>query len=115
MIDNVCLTAFRWFGMTSMDEVMNLSLKEFRLLNTARELRQADERYLASFEAFMINKAGLRGKNGKLLYTSIDDLYDYESDIERIYGNKVKPKITDSRIERMKKFYELKEKEGKDG
>ena len=88
--------------------------KEFRLLNTARKLRQADERYQASFQAFMANKASLRGKNGKLLYTRIEDLYDYESDIERIYGLKPTKKV-DSRIERMKKFYELKEKEGKDG
>lgn len=97
----MAVTCFRYFGYNSMDSVLLLDFREYRLLCKARSYRELDKLNDMAAQAFMINKASLRKKDGRLAYPSQKALFDYEKAIRRMEGRKPKP---NSRLEAYKRY-----------
>lgn len=96
-----------------MDDVLQMDFREYRLLWEAKALRDVDRMRDYAAHAFLINKASLRKKGGKLLYPSVDSLYDSEKALKSIRKKKTKS-AEDPRLEAYKRFL-MKRKEEEHG
>lgn len=70
-----------------MDEVYQLDLREYRLLCKAQAYKHVDLDYRIHELAFACNKATLRNKQGKLVYTKLSKLFDFDKAIAEIERN----------------------------
>lgn len=78
LTDSIAVDCFRYFGFKSIEQVLLLDLREYRLLCRAHRLQMADRYYWSAQNAFDTNRAGFRKKNGHLVYPSVKKLFDYE-------------------------------------
>lgn len=88
---------------------MNLDFHELNLMMKAEQQRTIDERAMIAFQAFMTNKASLRDKNGKLIYTSLNKLYDYEKELNKLDKKAYEDKAENPMLRRMREFYKTKQ------
>lgn len=80
---------FRYFGWTELEQVDRMSLKEFRLLNRAHNLREVDDLYRIHQQAFQnlrVQSTKKAGKGSKLVYSSFDKFFDYKAALKSITG-----------------------------
>ncbi|WP_294731086.1 hypothetical protein [uncultured Faecalibaculum sp.] len=90
-----------------MDQVLNLDMKEYRLLCEAQELKNIDRQFWIHLQAFVNNKATLRDRKGKLIYGRFEKLFDYEAALSRKDRKKRQEKPMNPRLENMKRFLKL--------
>lgn len=109
MIEDIAIYCFRFLSFKRFDEVLDLDFREFRLLSKANQIRQVDEQLHIHQLAYATMKAGLRDKNGKLIYKKFDSFFDYKKEIKKVTQKKEKS-ISDTRLNGYKEF--LKKKEG---
>ena len=97
-----------------MEQVLNLDMKEYRLLCEAERLKNIDREYWIHAQAFANNKATLRDRKGWLIYHRMNDLFDYEKELKRETSKtrKTRKKEENPYIRAMKKYLQEKQKKG---
>lgn len=97
-----------------MEQVLNLDMKEYRLLCEAERLKNIDREYWIHAQAFANNKATLRDRKGRLIYHRMNDLFDYEKELKRETSKtrKTRKKEENPYIRAMKKYLQEKRKKG---
>ncbi|WP_276905139.1 hypothetical protein [Faecalibaculum rodentium] len=92
-----------------MEQVLNLDIHEYKLLCEAQHLKNIDREYWIHAQAFANNRASLRDKKGRLVYRRMNELFDYEKELENA-SSKTKEKKESPQIRAMKEY--LKKKKG---
>jgi hypothetical protein len=87
-MDDIAINCFRFFGFQSIEQVLNLDFHEYRLLCQAHRLKNVDEDYRIHEAAFLNNKATLRDKKSRLIYSSFKKFFDYKKQIREAAGDK---------------------------
>ncbi len=98
-----------------MEQVLNLDMKEYRLLCEAERLKNIDREYWIHAQAFASNKATLRDRKGRLIYSRMADMFDYEKELKRAESKngRNRKKEDNPYIRAMKKYLQEKQKKGK--
>ena len=101
----MALNCFRFFGFKSLDEVDQLTIKEYEMLCEAEQYRQVDKRKdiaLGAWLTFMASAKKKVGKNNlKPVYPTFESFFDYTKELKRIKGE-----TTNDLKERYKAFRE---------
>ena len=93
--EEVAVFCFRFLGFTTLEQVDNMTLREYRLLVRAHELKSVDEDYRCHEQAFLNFAVQARRKNGNPVYKRFRQFYDYERQIEKVAnGNRKKPQFS---------------------
>lgn len=108
----MAVDCFRHFGFQSLDQVLLLDMREYRLLCKAHQLKTTDLYYWSARNAFDTNRATLRKKNGHLVYPTVKKLFDYEKAQETALTRQPEGKKPLSmQAMRLKEYYEKKREE----
>ena len=111
-MDSIAIDCFRYFSFQSLDQVLSLDLREYRLLCQAHRLKLADQYYWSAQNAFDANRATLRKKNGHLVYPNVKKLFDYEKAQKEAGAVRSAKKSTLSpQAQRMKAYLEKREED----
>ncbi len=112
LVDSIAIDCFRYFSFQSLDQVLSLDLREYRLLCQAHRLKLADQYYWSAQNAFDANRATLRKKNGHLVYPNVKKLFDYEKAQKEAGAVRSAKKSTLSpQAQRMKAYLEKREED----
>lgn len=68
----------------SMLDIKRMTLADFEVLQEAYALRQVDERFLASYEAWQSAQVQASDKKGKAVVRKFRQLFDYQKEIKEI-------------------------------
>ena len=85
------MNCYRYLGMTSQHEVDMLTMREYRMLIQAAELRWVDRRYFVHLQAFQnmrIKAVEGRGKGTVPVYGSFDRFFNYEKEQDMVMKGK---------------------------
>lgn len=98
LYEEVAVNSFRYFGMKTLDEVDNMTIKEYRLHAKAMGLDQLDKQYWAHWQAFLnfAVKAEKRAGKGKTkpVYSTFSKFFDYQKLKDEVEGKKQESTIT---------------------
>lgn len=85
-------------------ECRRTSLYDFYIMERAWELRNLDDRFLASYSAWQLATAQASDKKGRPLCKRFKDLFDYEKERKAIVGVKLSPALLHKKsiLERVK-------------
>lgn len=70
-------------------EVKRMTLADFEVMQEARALRQVDECFLASYEAWQSAQVQASDKKGKAVVRKFKQLFDYKKEISEIRSSTV--------------------------
>ena len=108
--ERVVMTCFRYLGFKNLDQVDNITPYEYRLLMKSKELRIVDKQYELHLQAYLNMAAQARrraGKKIKPVYTKFDKFFDYQKQLDRVMGIKMK-----SKFDGLAQFIKEQKKEG---
>lgn len=106
---------FRYLGFKSLDEVDNITLREFRLLMKAHNLQMVDKMYLIhqqAFQNFRVKSVKKSGSKQRYLYTDFGKFFDYQGAEAAVLGKKPAKKPMSDVNARYLEYLRKKEKEG---
>lgn len=95
----MAVNCFRFFGMTDWNQIDQLTLKQYRIMMRALELKQVDEEFKAHRQAYLnqVVKAEKQiGKSSRAVYDSFDKFFDYEARLQSVINPKAPQKIQKS-------------------
>lgn len=110
----VAITCFRYLDFKSLDQVDDLTIKEFEWMMEAHRLKEVDKIYfihLQAFKNFQATATKKVGKRQKPMYSRFEKFFDYDKAIEQAKGIH---KEENSEVTRLKDFMKHKMKEGDD-
>lgn len=92
MYEDVAISCFRYLGMKSLDEVDQMTIREYNLLMKALKLREVDRDYRIHQLAWLSTaaKAMKSAGKGKLrpVYTKFSQFFDYKKAVRQALGRK---------------------------
>ncbi len=91
LYDEAALFLFRYCGFTSLDQVDQVTIPEYKLLIKSARLREADRDYRNHLQAYLNLRARDKKKVGKKLqyvYTTFDKFYNAEKAEAEAMGEK---------------------------
>lgn len=86
------MTCFRFLGFKSLDEVDQLTIKEYEMLCEAEQYKQLDKQKdiaLGAWLSFVATAKKKVGKNLKPVYPTFESFFDYSKEIRRLKGDSV--------------------------
>lgn len=86
------MTCFRFLGFKSLDEVDQLTIKEYEMLCEAEQYKQLDKQKdiaLGAWLSFVATAKKKVGKNLKPVYPSFESFFDYSKEIRKLKGDSV--------------------------
>lgn len=83
----ISVSCFRLFGFTTLEQVDNMTLREYEWLNEAAILREIDADYRNHLQAFLNFVVQAKKKNGKNkevpVYKTFHSFYDYKKELKK--------------------------------
>ena len=83
----ISVSCFRLFGFTTLEQVDNMTLREYEWLNEAAILREIDADYRNHLQAFLNFIVQAKKKNGKYkevpVYKTFHSFYDYKKELKK--------------------------------
>lgn len=111
-VEEAAVNCFRFFGFASFEQVLDLDLRQYRLLCKAYRLKQIDEQLKIHELAYATMKASLRDKKGRLIYRKFNKFFDYEKALAKAEGELKEPdKPIDPRLSGYAQYLAKKKKE----
>ncbi len=84
MYHDIALSAFRYLGCRSFEEVDRMTMSEFELRMIAFNLAEVDEERKRHELAYLNVKAQATNKKGKSVFESFKSFYDYEKRVAEV-------------------------------
>ena len=92
MYEDVAISCFRYLGMKSLDEVDQMTIREYRLLMKANNLKNIDRDYRVHQLAWLTNAARATKSAGKgkrrPVYAKFSQFFDYRNAVRQALGKK---------------------------
>lgn len=92
MYEDVAISCFRYLGMKSLDEVDRITIREYRLLMKANNLKNVDRDYRVHQLAWLTNAARATKSAGKgkrcPVYAKFSQFFDYRNAVRQALRKK---------------------------
>lgn len=82
--EEIAVNCFRYLGFTSFSEVDRLTLREYRIMMKAAQLRQLDEQQKIHLVAWLSFAAQAKRKNGKPVYSKFERFFNFKKELAKI-------------------------------